>query len=437
MVLYTPGSKSSYQDIPVENDSIRFHFLGGGEEVGNVGCILEDGTGTRILIDYGFVPSNPPSYPGESPPVEDLILTHSHIDHVGLAPWVASSHGAKIHCTELTGDILQMVWRDTYKVSSIEGQPLPWDKRDLDEAVDSIIKHSFGEWKKIGAWKWRFLPAGHIPGAAMVEIETPTRRILWSGDLDTRDSPCTIGAKPEGCDLLFLESTYAGRNQPNRTEEVSRFIERIVEVVERGGTCLIPAFANGRGQDILLHLWRSGLDFNVHFDGMGKTIMDHYISNPDYLIDSDELSQVKRWAKIVRGKSDRKKALGADVIVTTSGMLDGGPALWYLNRLRNDQRNAILLTGYQAEGSGGRNLLDEGRLPIFGKMTDIHLDVDQFSLSNHADDVLLREFAEGTGAKDVVLFHGQLDDGRKKFVKNLEERGITVHQPRNRESYEI
>ena len=97
MVLYTPGSTTSYDESLIEGDSLRYHFLGGGEEVGNVGCILEDSTGTRIQIDYGFVPSNPPRYPDEGPPVKDTILTHSHIDHIGLAPWLVASHGTRLH----------------------------------------------------------------------------------------------------------------------------------------------------------------------------------------------------------------------------------------------------------------------------------------------------------------------------------------------------
>ena len=128
----------------------------------------------------------------------------------------------------------------------------------------------------------------------MIEIETPTRRILWSGDFDTWDSPCVKGAVPVQADLLFLESTYGGREKPSRDEEEARFLERVVEVVERGGTCLVPAFANGRGQDILTILWRSELDFDVHYDGMGKRILNHYLSHPDYIRDVEVFRKIKR-----------------------------------------------------------------------------------------------------------------------------------------------
>lgn len=271
----------------------------------------------------------------------------------------------------------------------------------------------------------------------MIEIETEDRTILWTGDFDTRDCPCVSGAEAIEADILFVETTYAGREQPNREEEIQRFIDRVVEVAERGGVALVPAFANGRGQDILMHLWNSNLDLNVHFDGMGKKILNHFLDNPTYIRDPDALSEIRRWARLVSSKSDRKKALAADVIVSTSGMLDGGPALWYLNRLRNDQRNAILLTGYQAEGSGGRMLLDDGRLDIFSNRVDINLEVDQFTFSTHCGHSEIVNFINEVKPKDVVFFHGNRDDGQTVLKEICEEAGMSVHQPENRVTYLI
>ena len=194
----------------------------------------------------------------------------------------------------------------------------------------------------------------------MIEIQTPSHKILHTGDMDTRTSPNTIGAKPVDCDILLLESTYSGKEHPNRIEEEARFVAKVIEVVERGGVAIIPAFASGRGQDIIRILHNSGYDLNVHYDGMGKAVSQIWLEHPEHLQDPNSFEQAFKWTRRVRSKSDRKRALEADVIVTTSGMLDGGPALWYLNRLRNDSRSAVLFTGYQAEGSGGRQLIEKG-----------------------------------------------------------------------------
>ena len=140
MVLYTPGRTSSYPDEPVES-GIRIHFLGGGNEVGNVGVVLEDQTATRLLIDYGLAPSRPPRYPSEAPPIGHAIFTHTHIDHIGMAPWLVGNHDTTLHGTTLTATLSHMMWKDTYKVSSIEGYPLPWDRRDEDYAKDAWETH--------------------------------------------------------------------------------------------------------------------------------------------------------------------------------------------------------------------------------------------------------------------------------------------------------
>ena len=123
------------------------------------------------------------------------------------------------------------------------------------------------------------------------------------------------------------------------------------------------------------------------------------------------------------------------MIVTTSGMLDGGPALWYLNRLRHDSSNAILLTGYQAEGSGGRRLLERGSLPIFGKQTRIPLEIDKFDLSNHADHPSLCKFASDCDPSHVVIFHAD-EEAAEALAEDI---GVEtqVHIPSNDDTLEI
>ena len=383
MVVYAPGRTSGYPQVPPER-GLRYHYLGGGNEVGNVGIVLEDPSSNRLLLDYGIAPTKPPRYPNEAPHVAHAIITHSHIDHLGMVPWLASNHNSTLHGTELTAAISEMMWYDCHKVSSIERYPLPWDKRDIDLALSAWKTHKFNKSWRQDDWKLELHGAGHIPGAAMLHVETPSKSVLFSGDFDTRDSQLTKGAKPVKTDVLFVEGTYGGRDHPPKQEENERFIERVVEVVDRGGTALIPAFANGRTQDVVMLLHKHLPELDVHVDGMGKRVAKLQMEHPETLRDPTALESAWRWCRRVSSKSDRKKALDADVIVSTSGMLEGGPSIWYLNRLRHDRKNAILLTGYQARNTGGRRLLEEGRVPIFGKLSNIELDVDQYSFSTHA-----------------------------------------------------
>ena len=433
MVLYSEGSTTQYPDSPPKK-GIRIHFLGGAREVGNVGCILEDKTGTRLLIDYGLAPTKPPRYPSESPFVQDAIFTHAHIDHIGMAPWL-TSHGTRLHGTKLTAAVSEIMWSDTYKVSDIEGYPLGWDKRDLEEALSSWVEHDFDTWFEVGSWKCRLLPAGHIPGAAMIEIKTPELNILWTGDLDTRDSPNAVKAIPRNCDILCIEGTYGGRQHPDRAEEEGRLVSRVLEVVSRGGTALIPAFASGRGQDILRILHREAPELNVHYDGMGTRVTRQWLTCRDFIRNPNEMEAAYKWAKRVSGKSDRKKAIGADVIVTTSGMLDGGPAIWYLNRLRHNSSNAILLTGYQAEGSGGRRLLETGALSVYGRQTRIPLEIDKFDLSNHADHDSICEFVRQCSPAETIIFHAEEEPAQSIATEIAEE--TRVHIPSNTNTLEL
>jgi len=436
MVLYAPGRTTSYPDEKVES-GFRFHFLGGGEEVGNVGLVLEDATGTRMLLDYGLAPSKPPRYPAEAPRVMDAVITHAHIDHLGMAPWLNASHRTELHATPFTVAASRVMWRDCYKVSSIEGYPLAWDKRDLEESLRAWREHGFHQVQQTGEWDWSLLPAGHIPGAAMLDLSTPEHDVLITGDFDTRPSRLVPGAAPKKADILFMEGTYGGRNHPDRIEEEQRLLRRVESVVEGGGTVLIPSFAMGRGQDVLMILQDSDLDLDIHYDGMGKILTRLMLDHPEGLKDPEGLERAFGAARKVSSKSDRKKALEADVIVSTSGMLEGGPSIWYLNRLRHDSRNSVFLTGYQAEGTGGRRLLDQGRLPIFGSMTPIELPIDRFDLSTHAGHDELITFAEETQAEHVILYHTDHDSARPPLAADLRERGFEVHCPMNRETYTI
>ena len=436
MVFYNPGRTTDYPEDPVKS-GYRYHYLGGGNEVGNVGIVLEDHTTNRLLLDYGIAPTSPPKYPKESPPVKNAIITHSHVDHLGMAPWLPANYNTNLHGTKLTAEISRMMWNDCYKISSIEKYPLPWDKRDIDLAMDSWITHEFEQPWQQENWQLSLNNAGHIPGAGMLKLETDNKNILFTGDFDTRNSPSTNGAKPCDVDLLFIEGTYGGKDHANQEEELDRFIENVIRVTDKQGTVLIPAFANGRTQDMLIRLYQKCPELDVHVDGMGKRITKLYLENNQFIRDPKTLNDAWNWSRRVSSKSDRKKALDADVIISTSGMLQGGPAIWYLNRLRHDIENEIFFTGYQAKDTGGRKLQTQSKIDIFGKQVDIPLNWETFSFSTHAGHKEITNFIYSCDPEDVVIYHTDPDNARPHLVDELEKNGIKTHSPENGQSYII
>ena len=169
---------------------------------------------------------------------------------------------------------------------------------------------------------------------------------------------------------------------------------------------------------------------------MGKRVTRHWMNHPEFINNAHEWDKIWSWVRKVGSKSDRKKALSADVIVTTSGMLKGGPVLWYLNRVRDDPNSAVLITGYQAEDTGGKMLLETGKIPIYGDIDEIQCEVDKFQLSNHAGHSALVDFAKNTEAKDVILFHLP-DESIDPLKKAIEENGQQVHVPENGKTFTI
>ena len=155
------------------------------------------------------------------------------------------------------------------------------------------------------------------------------------------------------------------------------------------------------------------------------------MNHPETLRDPEAMKTAWSWCRRVSSKSDRKKALEADVIVSTSGMLQGGPSIWYLNRLRQDNKNAILFTGYQASNTGGRKLQNEGKINIFGNETDISLEWESYSFSTHAGQKQIVDFAAACEAKEVVVYHTDPSHARPPLVEELEKNGHIVHNPVN------
>ncbi|MEK6987653.1 MAG: MBL fold metallo-hydrolase [Candidatus Thermoplasmatota archaeon] len=396
-----------------------FQFLGGASEVGRLGMVLKNGP-TSVLFDYGLLPKDPPQYPLPAPPVDGMFVSHAHLDHTGMIPWITRRQDVDVVLTPPTADVADLLLEDSLKIADAEGFDAPFDDHDLRIARRHYRTVDFQDNVDMGELEVTAHPAGHIPGATMYEING-NQTMLFTGDLHTLTTDLVWGARPVKCDTLFIESTYAGRQHPERLKSEYAFLKKIDQVVNRGGLALVPSFAVGRTQDIILTLAKARHE--VWLDGMGKKVNSIYVQHPEYIRSVKKLRQAMNHVNVVRNPKERDLALKGEVIVTTSGMLDGGPVLRYLEAIREDSKSAILLTGYQVEGTNGRRLIDEGVVDLWGVDVDIKIEWQKFDFSAHAGHDDLVRFVEACDPQRVVLMHGE---NREILGEALEGREVVL-----------
>jgi len=397
------------------NSSMKCQFLGGSDEVGNLAMVLEL-EDMRFLFDYGMSPGKPPTFPLPPPPIDLTFLTHSHLDHCGMIPWLCSQSDHRIIATEPTAVVSNLLQKDTVKIAQMDGYSIPFNNADVKEAEHSYVPVEPGKMRDLGEnYSVRFHSAGHIPGSLMFEL-IGEKRLLFTGDLNVVDTRLVRGTKPVPCDMLFMEGTYAGREHENREQMERAFLEKIKEVVNRGGTVIIPAFAVARSQEILLVLKNAGYD--VWFDGMGKKISKLYLKYPKYLRSVDDLKKAFKKVNVVHSDHGRKMAMKGPVVITSSGMMDGGPVLSYMNKLKNDRKSAVLLTGYQVEGTNSRLLMEKGKLNFYGVVEKVDCEVQYYDFSAHAGHSELVEFAKQCKPEKIILFHSA---DRAPLVESLKD----------------
>lgn len=444
-------------------------FLGGAGSVTGSKYLLEIDD-FSLLIDCGLFQGlkelrlrNWDDLPIDPSTIDSVILTHAHIDHSGYLPLLfKNGYQGKVHCSEPTRDLVEILLMDSAKLHEEDAdfankkgfskhnpaKPL-YTVREAQMALPALETHPFHQTFNVSdTIEVKFLHAGHILGAASLEIKIYSGQgekvLVFSGDLGPFDNPLHLAPeRPTRANILFMESTYGGRNHEELNMEL-KLRNIINESDEKGGCIVIPAFSLGRTQLILYYLWK---------------IFQNMRSRPVY-VDSPMAISVTRlyksYTKFHRLKSDsefghhifdapfvhyvteqsRSRVLNTiksnAIIISASGMATGGRILHHLyHRLPNEQ-DIVLFTGYQAIGSRGRDLVDgKPMVKIFGEEVQVNAKViNMDGLSAHADqnDLLNWSSKIKNSPKMTFLVHGEQEEA-EALSNKINKRGWNVNIP--------
>ena len=402
---------------------MKLRFLGGAREVGRSAVLVDD----RLLLDYGMLAGDPPRYPLDAPAPEAVVVSHGHLDHAGLVPaLLAGEARPPVHWTPPTRDLARILARDTLKLRG-GTYDCPFTEAELRRLGEVSHTHGYDEpFEPIPGYEVTFHDAGHVPGSAHVVVDDGRSRLLYTGDFHTDDQRLLPGttARPDA-DIVVCESTYSDVSHDPRSEVEARFAEALRETVWNGGTAVVPAFAVGRTQEVLLIC--AAHDIDCYVDGMGTRVTRQFLDQPEFLRDADALREAAGHARFVTNPGQRERIADQNtVIVTTSGMLSGGPAMTYVPAIRGSPTNLVAMTGYQVEGTPGRELLERGRAEFDGRVLPVSARVEAFDFSAHADLEGLLAFLAAYRDARVLVNHG---DRCEAFAAELRADGYDAGAP--------
>ncbi len=420
----------------------------------------------EIVMDAGTRPKGSDPLPAfellERPHL--MLITHAHLDHIGALPiFHRDFPDVPMICTHGTREIAHVMLTDGLKVQTAKQRQGNEDfgqvftDRDLDRTLFQLQTEPVGvDFSPLPGLKVRFIHAGHIVGAACIYMEYGNRSILYTGDYNTTTSRTAEGLKLASlptADILITESTYGADTHPSRRTQESDLIESIVEVVKAGGNVLIPAFALGRAQEILLAIRTSttfhSVNVPVYVDGLVREITDLFQNQLDLLP-----AAIKNFAKtqspffsekssprIISIGSTQERNLAMEhpsVIIASSGMLTGGASIYYAKTLLERDNAAVFISGYTDEESPGRflqSLAPGSEIELDGTQLTVRAKIQRFNLSAHADRVGITQVIHRVNPQHLILIHGsqsalhelsRAGDLREKYWIHIPEVGDTI-----------
>jgi putative mRNA 3-end processing factor len=410
----------------------KYSITGHGacKEVGRSAFVLD--FGEKFLLDYGIkLNMDEIEYPLDvNEHVKAAIISHAHLDHSGFLPYFYKNSECLSFMTQATLELADILWKDSIKIAEFEGMAPKYSKQEIERThrYNFIVPYE----KKLSLASdvsLEFFDAGHILGSALTKITHKNKSFLYTGDFKVNETQLHNGANLNigEIDYLMTESTYGDREQADRKLEEKAFCESVQSTVERGGWAIVPVLAIGRAQEIVDILSKYNLDAPIYLDGMGKQVSEVYLQHSDLIKDSKGLKRALNSVNWVQGKNGRAQALKRpSIIVTTSGMMKGGPVVGYVQKIVKDPLSKIHLTSFQAEGTPGRTLMETGKLSQekTGELVKVGCRYEKFDFSAHPSQSEMIHAIKKWSPQEIFLVHGD-EVAMKAFSKRiLDETGI-------------
>lgn len=448
---------------------MRISFYGGAQEVTGACYLLESGA-AKILVDCGLfqcprvceIRSHEP-FPFNPSEIKAVFVTHAHIDHVGRIPKLfKEGFSGRIYSTPATKELAQIMLEDNLQLLK-KGQnngesDLLFDENDLQKAIGAWEGVEYHEEKSVGGLKVRLLEAGHVLGSAMIEIVAEGQKIIFSGDLGNPPTPLLRPTeKIIDADFMVLESTYGDKAHEDRKERRLK-IERVIEdTVKKGGVLMIPAFSLERTQELLFEfneLVEKGrvpevpifLDspLAIRATEIYRKYERYYNKEAQYIISSGDKVFKFPMLKFTM-TTEESKAINdvpaPKIVIAGSGMSTGGRILHHEKRYLSDPNSALLMVGYQAAGSRGRQLQDGAKeINIFGEKIPVRCRIETIQgYSAHPDRDMLLDFVRNSADTLQKVFCVQGEPAAALFlVQRIRDYlGIDAVAPRYGEGFEL
>ncbi|XP_034018669.1 cleavage and polyadenylation specificity factor subunit 3 [Thalassophryne amazonica] len=446
-----------------ESDQLLIRPIGAGQEVGR-SCIILEFKGRKIMLDCGIHPGlegmDALPYIDLIDPAEiDLLLiSHFHLDHCGALPWFLqkTTFKGRTFMTHATKAIYRWLLSDYVKVSNISADDMLYTETDLDESMEKIETINFHEVKEVAGIKFWCYHAGHVLGAAMFMIEIAGVKLLYTGDFSRQEDRHLMAAEIPSVkpDILITESTYGTHIHEKREEREARFCNTVHDIVNREGRCLIPVFALGRAQELLLILdeyWQNHPELHdipiYYASSLARKCMAVYQTYihamNDKIRKAINVNNPFVFKHISNLKSmDHFDDIGPSVVMASPGMMQSGLSRELFESWCTDKRNGVIIAGYCVEGTLAKHIMTEPDeiTTMSGQKLPLKMSVDYISFSAHTDYQQTSEFIRVLKPPHVILVHGEQNEMARlkaaliREYEDNDEVHIEVHNPRNTEA---